>query len=96
VGAAKLPAETLDFGLLVNIMFQSRQNENILREAHRLLKSGGKLLVVDWKVEPTPLGPPLESRLKPEAVAQLAAKVGFTPARQFEAGSYHYGFVLLK
>ncbi len=96
VGAAKVPPETLDFGLLINIMFQSRQNENILREAHRLLKSGGKLLVVDWKVEPTPLGPPLESRLKPEAVATLAGKAGLTADKQFEAGSYHYGFVLVK
>lgn len=96
VGAAKLTPETLDFGLLVNIMFQSRQNENILRETRRLLKVGGKLLVVDWKVEPTPLGPPLATRLKPETVAALASTVGLRTEKQFEAGSYHYGFVLVK
>ncbi|MBI5466069.1 MAG: class I SAM-dependent methyltransferase [Candidatus Kerfeldbacteria bacterium] len=96
VGAAKIPEATLDQALLVNIMFQSRQNEAMLREAHRLLKSGGKLLVMDWKVEPTPFGPPLERRLSPESVKDLAARVGFTVEQQFDSGPYHYGFVFVK
>ncbi|MDP3986198.1 MAG: class I SAM-dependent methyltransferase [Candidatus Veblenbacteria bacterium] len=96
VGATKITPTTLDSGLLINIMFQSRQNENILQEAHRLLKQGGKLLVVDWKVEPTPFGPPSPNRLAPEKVMELATKLGFTQEKQFEAGPYHYGFVFVK
>ena len=96
LGAAKVAADTLDFSLLINIMFQSRQNENILKEAHRLLKAGSKLLVVDWKVEPTPLGPPITSRLAPETVSSLASQVGFKLEKQFEAGTYHYGFIFVK
>lgn len=96
VGATKIPPDTLDEALLVNIMFQSRQNQNILQEARRLLKAGGKLLVVDWKVEPTPFGPPLENRLAPQAVAQFAAQAGLQLTKQFEAGSYHYGFIFSK
>ncbi len=96
VGATKIAPATLDFGLLINIMFQSRQNDNILREAQRLLKAGGKLLAVDWKVAPTPLGPPLAARLTPEVVAQCATRAGFRIEKQFEAGTYHYGFILVK
>jgi len=96
LGATKIPEGTLDQALLVNIMFQSRQNEDMMREASRLLKSGGKLLVVDWKVEPTPFGPPLERRLAPEVVSDLGVKVGFTVEHQFESGPYHYGFVFIK
>lgn len=95
-GAAKIPEGTLDRALLVNIMFQSRQNENILREAWRLLKPGGKLLVVDWKVQPTLFGPPLANRLQPSAVDAFARKVGFKPDAQFEVGPYHYGMLLVK
>ena len=96
VGATRIPAATLDAALLMNIIFQSRQNEAMLKEAYRLLKLGGKLLVVDWKVEPTPFGPPLASRMTPEDVEHLALDVGFTVEKKFEAGSYHYGFVFLK
>lgn len=96
VGAAKIPEATLDRALLVNIMFQSRQNENILREVWRLLKPGGILLVVDWKVQPTLFGPPLANRLQPKVVTELAAKVGFKAEPQFEAGPYHYGIILTK
>ena len=96
VGATKIPADTLDDALLINIMFQSRKNEDILKETQRLLKSGGKLLIVDWKVEPTPFGPPQDNRLSPVTVTQMAAKLGFTLVKQFEAGPYHYWFVLTK
>lgn len=95
-GATNIPEGTLDRGLLINIMFQSRQNQNILNEVKRLLKSGGKLLVVDWKVQPTLFGPPIANRMQPSMVEELARKVGFKPESQFEAGPYHYGFILVK
>lgn len=95
-GAAKIPENTLDRALLINIMFQSRQNQNILNEAKRLLKPGGKLLVVDWKVQPTLFGPPIANRMQPGTVEELAQKVGFKSESQFEAGPYHYGFVFIK
>ncbi len=96
VGVTKIPADTLDDALLINIMFQSRKNEHILKESYRLLKSEGKLLVVDWKVEPTPFGPPQANRLSPQTIATLAKKVGFNLEKEFEAGPYHYGFIFTK
>lgn len=96
VGVTKIPAGTLDAALLINIMFQSRKNEHIMQEVHRLLKAEGKLLVVDWKVEPTPFGPPQANRLSPQAITTLATKIGFSIVKEFDAGPYHYGLVLVK
>ena len=96
VGVTKIPTNTLDAALLINIMFQSRKNEHILKETHRLLKQDGKCLVVDWKVEPTPFGPPQANRLPPQTVATLATKIGFSVAKEFEARAYHYCFILVK
>ncbi len=96
VGATKIPESTLDTACLINILFQSRNNENLLQEACRLLKVGGKLLLVDWKVEPTPLGPPQDQRLSPQEVDRLATKSGFSVTESFEAGPYHYGLILVK
>ncbi len=96
LGATKIPPSSLDFACLINIIFQSRQNDSILKEAGRLLKSGGKLLVVDWKTQPTPFGPAPENRLAPEKLVVLSEQAGFKVDKQFEAGPYHYGFILIK
>lgn len=96
VGATKIPPATLDAALLINIMFQSRKNQQMMQESQRLLKTGGKLFIVDWKVEPTPFGPPPANRLPPQTIIQMATKVGFSVAKEFEAGAYHYGLVLIK
>ncbi|MBI5733756.1 MAG: methyltransferase domain-containing protein [Candidatus Kerfeldbacteria bacterium] len=96
VGATKVVPESLDHALLVNILFQSRQNESLVQEARRLLCAGGRLLVVDWKVATTPFGPPLANRLSAEAVKQLVSQFDFTVEKEFEAGPYHYGFVFVK
>lgn len=95
-GATKIPEATLDNVLLINVMFQSRDNQSILKEAARLLKTGGRVLVIDWKVEPTPFGPPMKNRLTPEQILELAAKLGFKLDNRFEAGPYHYGLILVK
>ncbi len=95
-GATKIPEATLDNVLLINVMFQSRDNQSILKEAARLLKAGGKVLVIDWKVEPTPFGPPIKNRLTPEQILELSARLGFKLENRFEAGPYHYGLILVK
>ncbi|MFH1867043.1 MAG: methyltransferase domain-containing protein [Patescibacteria group bacterium] len=96
VGATKITADTLDSDLLINIMFQSRNNAALLDEAKRLLKVGGKMLVVDWKVEPTPFGPAVSERLAPEKVREFAKQFNLKEEKFFEAGPYHYGFVFVK
>ncbi|MBU1039109.1 class I SAM-dependent methyltransferase [Patescibacteria group bacterium] len=96
LGATKIESAILDFACLINIIFQSRQNDFILKETNRLLKTGGSLLLVDWKVQPTPFGPPLDNRIAPEKVVELSKVAGFSLVKQFEAGPYHYGFILKK
>ena len=96
VGAAKIPAECLDYSLLINTLFQTQKHLEMLQEAYRLTKPGGKLLLVDWKAAVGPIGPKKEIRLDPLDAARMAEEAGFKKEKLFEAGQYHYGIVFIK
>ena len=87
---------TLDVALVLNNLSLAREPSNIGREAFRMLKSGGRLVLVDWKLSSAPLGPPSARRV-PEEAARLAMQgVGFRFMHAFAPGIYHYGMVFQK
>lgn len=96
VGAAKIPENCLDYALLVNTLFQTKKHQEVLKEAYRLLKMGGLLLVVDWQTGGGPIGPTREMRLEPAAVKSLAQAVDFQLIKEFAAGKNHYGLIFQK
>ena len=96
VGATKIPAESLDAAFLINILFQSKQHDNIFQEAIRLLKKDGRLLVIDWQAGGGTFGPPAVDRVKPATVKAIAQKLRLTLVEEFAAGTYHYGLIFSK
>ncbi|MFA5021798.1 MAG: class I SAM-dependent methyltransferase [Patescibacteria group bacterium] len=96
VGATNITPDSLDAAVLVNVLSLSKKRENILKEALRLLKKGGKLLIVDWNKVPTTFGPPLEQRVKDEEVKEIASRLNYKFDQEFAAGKYHFGLILIK
>jgi len=94
--ATSIETSSLDSALLVNILHQSDKKIEILREAVRLLKRNGKLLIVEWDNTDLPLGPSLEKRVKLEALKTAAPKIGLDIKEEFTAGPYHWGLILTK
>jgi len=94
--ATKIENSSLDNALLINILHQSEKKIEILREAIRLLKRGGKLLIVEWKSTDIPLGPKPERRVNVDSLKTAIPKIGLTIKEEFEAGPYHYGLILTK
>ena len=95
-GATKISPASLDMALLVNILFQVKKREEVFREAVRLAKSGGRVVVVEWGLGEAPLGPPPALRLGKDTVRSLALQNGLKEIREFKAGPYHYGIVFIK
>lgn len=95
-GGAKINDGTLDFAFLVNILFQNKYPEKVLRETVRTLKLGGILLVIDWKQGRFPLGPLAEKKITSEKVGNIALGAGLKKVKEFEAGKFHYGMVFEK
>jgi ubiquinone/menaquinone biosynthesis C-methylase UbiE len=96
LGATNIKPASLDFILIVNNLFQSKEHENLFKEGLRLLKLGGKLLVIDWNETPTTFGPPLADRVKEEEAQAIAQNLNLELIDHFQAGTYHYGLTFQK
>jgi ubiquinone/menaquinone biosynthesis C-methylase UbiE len=86
-----LPEGAVDGVLLVDVLSEADDPGLLLEEARRITRSGGKLLVVDWRRDaPHPPGPPPAERLTPAALRELCASSGWVAGRREEAGPYHF------
>lgn len=95
-GATKIESGSLDAAMLINTLYQSHKRAEIIREAVRMLKKDGVLLMVEWKNISSPIGPPVEERVRPELMKAAAKKLGLNLEEEFGAGQYHYGLVFTK
>lgn len=94
--ANKLNAGHLDFVLIANTINQLEKRGEALREAIRLLKRGGKLLIIEWKGSEAPFGPPSKKRVDKESFKSAAPKIGLKLTEEFEAGAFHYALLFQK
>ncbi len=92
----QIETESLDVAFLINTLFQSRKKTEILRESSRLLKKGGKLLIVEWEKGDSSLGPPPESRIGRKELEGIAQGQGLKKEEDFIAGEHHYALVFTK
>ena len=90
----KLPDFCCDLVLLTNLLFQVEDKKRVLTEAKRVLKKGGKILVVDWFPQ-APQGPE-KGRVSAEEVKEMAKDLNLKLEKEFQAGVFHYGLVFTK
>lgn len=95
VGSCSVPETSCDLVILGSILHQVENKDNVIREAYRVLKTGGKLLVIEWKKD-APLGPAQETRISRDEVASLLETHGLRPGKELPAGSFHYALVYEK
>lgn len=92
VGGTKIENDSVDIAFLHNVSAKL----DMMKEAARLVKSGGKLLIVDWDKTSTPFGPPTKNRPDPERIKKDAEEIGMKFLEEFKAGPYHFGIVFVK
>lgn len=92
-GAKAIKDQTVDLGLLVNVLNKSKKHEVIFREIARTLKPGATLLIIDWDVTGFGFGPEKSDLVPAEEVKSLAQGVGLKLTETLEPSRYHYGLV---
>lgn len=96
IGANPIAANSVDIVFIVNTLFQSRRHKAILKEAKRVAKPGGRIVIVDWRKESAPFGPPPDERVSIEKLKQIGYDEGLNKISEFSAGKYHFGIVFKK
>lgn len=96
VGSSSLTDSSQDMVLLANILFQSNQKAGIVKEANRVLKPGGILVVIDWKIGAGGFGPPDDLRTDEIAMRSLIMGENLIFEKEIDAGQFHYGLKFRK
>jgi ubiquinone/menaquinone biosynthesis C-methylase UbiE len=98
LGGTKIGDGILDAVIASNILFQVEDKNKFIEEIKRILKPSGKVLLVDWSVEPAPRSAlpvvNLKGAIPEDKAREMFERKGFTLERAIDAGAHHYGMIL--
>ncbi len=66
-----------------------------MKRLRRVLRDGGRLVIVDFKPEPTPVGPPLRIRISRKKVIDELKKAGYVLEGEFYFLPYQYFLIFV-
>lgn len=95
-GGSKLEADSIDWVIMKDILFQNKDKAIIIAEAYRIIKVGGKVIIVEWKEKDSAVGPAGDVRIEKVALEKIFQEQKFVIEKDIEAGAFHYAFVAVK
>ncbi len=92
-----LESEIADMAFMCTVLHEL-DGAGTLSEAHRILKKGGRLAIIDWqKVNgEAVMGPPEWHRLSMKEAIKKCEDAGFCFVKEFIVGPEHYGLIFHK
>lgn len=95
-GGTKLRDYTLDAVIIANTLFQVENKKGVIDEVNRVLRPGGKLLVIDWAGSYGGIGPRPDHVFSEHSAERVFIDAGFHKVKDFRAGAHHYAIVFEK
>ncbi|HOW60579.1 MAG TPA: class I SAM-dependent methyltransferase [Candidatus Moranbacteria bacterium] len=93
---SKMEANSLDWVILKDMLFQNQKKDIIIKEAYRVLKNNGQIMVVEWNQNDSTVGPESELRIAENDLKKMFSDHGFLIGKNINAGDFHYAFVAIK
>ena len=87
---------SVDMVIIPNTLFAYDDKPAILKEAFRITKPKGRLLIVEWRSSFSGMGPALKDIVSEQRATELAEAIGFHTVHQIIAGDHHYGIIFRK
>ena len=91
-----LRERTVDACIASNVLFQVEHKDSFVAEVKRILKPGGRVLLVDWTDSFNNIGPHKDHIVTESAARALFEKGGFAFMKKIDAGQHHYGMIFRK
>ena len=92
-GGTTLKEDSMDAVILSNALFQVEHQAPVVAEIKRILKPGGRLLLIDWAGSYDGIGPPEADIISEHTALELFITNGFHKMKDFRAGPHHYSIV---
>lgn len=96
LGGSKIKESSCDAAIASNILFMIEDHKSFLLEAKRILKPGGRLLLIDWSASFSQMGPHPDHVVYKDDALKLARSLGLEFEREIHAGHHHYGIIFRK
>lgn len=96
IGGTKIKDRIVDAVIASNILFQVEHKEKFIEEIKRILKPGGRVLLIDWSDTSSMIGPNSKNMILKDKAKEMFEKNGFSLEREIDAGAHHYGMILIK
>lgn len=85
-----LEGQTVDKIIASFILHETRNLTKTLHEIKRVLKTGGRMLVIEWEKRQTEEGPPLKERLAVEELQKAIRGAGLEIEKTLRENGKHY------
>jgi len=95
-GGTRLRNASVDFVIISNVLFQAEDRSGTISEAHRILKQGGKALLIEWSDSSSVSGPDPRHVIPENEAKTLFEQKSFSVGKNISAGEHHYGFIAVK
>jgi len=96
IGGTNLGDDVADAVVASNIISHLENKERFINEIKRILKPGGKVLIVDWSTHLSKADSLLKKIISKEEVKKMFEELNFTSEREIDAGESHYGIIFKK
>jgi ubiquinone/menaquinone biosynthesis C-methylase UbiE len=95
-GGAGLPDESVDWVFMVNMLYENTNKQEVMAEAERVLKPGGKILLIDWDDSNQSIGPEMNRRVSKDELISIIGKNKLAVEKKIKVSNFHFGWIISK
>ena len=96
IGGTKVGDAVADAIIASNVLFQVEDKSKFIEEIKRILKQGGRVLLIDWSDASSSIGPSFGAVIPKNKAREMFEREDFVLERDINAGEHHYGMILVK